>query len=103
MPVAQYTEEFVQGHDISATGEVFSLRIAESPQVALQIDGTAGADYAVDVSPDAATWFNGVSTYSAVTRVNDGWTQPEAWVRLRVTAAAAAGETADIYLAATQG
>lgn len=103
----RFTSAFEESFDISAQGDIIVLHVREAPQVGLQIEATAEADYAVDVGPDGTTWFENVETYEAAnedtTRIDDGWTQPEEWLRVRVSAAAAAGETADVYVAATQG
>lgn len=103
----RFNDYYEAGVDIATTGSKFELDISDAPQVGLQLTATAEADYAFDVSPDGSAWFPAVTTYEAAnmdtTRIDDGWTLPEAWVRLRVTAAAASGNTADIYLAATRG
>ena len=77
------------------------------PLVSLNIEATAEASYAVDVThveddPAQADWFEGEETYDAAnldtTDLRDGFQVGDARMRVRVTSAAANGETADVTI-----
>ncbi|NLV11883.1 hypothetical protein [Haloarcula argentinensis] len=91
--------------DISTTGVVLTAETPGDALVSLNIDATADASYALDVSPtgDASDWFDGEETYNQADvddpqDIRDTFIAGDAYVRIRVTDAAAAGETADITI-----
>jgi hypothetical protein len=91
---------FKPGAPIDETGAIATLDTEYQDALAVHISGGEAAAYALDVSPDNETWFEGAATYSgsAIDAVEH---RPEAYVRVRVTTAATtAGTTADVYLAA---
>lgn len=92
---------------IDSTGEVATFDLGDAPSqghvVSLNIDGTTAADYAVDIGVrdgDGGTkWYTDEETYSA-SAISDAWKQSDRFLRLRVTSAAGAGDTADIAVSA---
>jgi hypothetical protein len=65
--------------------------------VSLNIVGSAVADYALDVSADGQTWF-GAEEVDSGTDIRDTFRLGDEYLRVRVTSAAANGETADVYV-----
>lgn len=97
--------ELNEGVAIDSTGELLSLTITGDRDVAVHVRGTASADYQIDVGvprDDGTTYWVSPSdrAYTGVTDIDETFAHPEAKLRLRVTTAAAAGETADVYVAA---
>lgn len=89
------------GLDISATGALFTLDIAAADLLDVYIDGQAAADYEVRAGPNESTIYP-----SAVVSLTGGTDYASAGNRLaahaievRVTTAAGAGDTADVYVA----
>jgi len=80
---------------IDATGEIAETSVEIAKLVSLNIVGDSTADYALDVSPDGETWFADEATYSG-TDIRDVFDLTDRFVRFRVTAAAGAGDTANI-------
>jgi hypothetical protein len=93
--------KLIEGAAIDATGVIVEADVSYASDVGLHLTGTDTADYAVDVSPDGSTWFQGVDTFSATDDIDTVLTRPEAKLRVRVTSAAATGgATADVYVGA---
>lgn len=90
--------ERVTGVDLSQTGEVVVIQVIGDVHVSLDIEGTADAEYAVDVSPDATNWTEGLYAYGPGTSIRDDFSVPDKYLRVRVTTAAADGDTADVTL-----
>ena len=97
MPNIQQTTRFEE-HDISESGVVGVVPVPRRPLVSVNIDATATASYAVDVGPDRETWFENETTYDDTDTVRDMFEVGDAFIRIRVTDNAAAGETADIII-----
>jgi hypothetical protein len=81
------------------------------PIVSLNIEATADASYALDVAPEVDDsnppenddYFEGEETYDQADEpdpqdVRDTFIAGDGWLRIRVTDAAAAGETADVTI-----
>jgi len=83
------------GLDISSTGEIFRETIQDSRLVSINIKGDATADYALDVSPDNDTYFDAEETYSG-TDIRDAFELTDRYLKIRVTSAAGANDTADV-------
>ena len=87
---------------IDSTGEIFETTVKLSKLVSVNIDATAEADYALDVSPDGDTYFNAEAEYLSsnmdTTDVRDTFDVTDRYLRLRVTSAAGAGETATVVV-----
>jgi hypothetical protein len=85
---------------IDSTGEVYETTVKLSKLVSVNIDATAEADYALDVSPDGDIYFNAEAEYLSsnmdTTDVRDTFDVTDRYLRLRVTGAASAGATATI-------
>lgn len=115
--MTQQSDTFEPDVPIDTTGALSDfagdgvIRVEGPADIGLQIDATAQADYAIDVGvrqdDGSIRWFTGEIEYLQAdmdtTTISDAWVHVAEYLRLRVTAAAATGETADIYLAeATQ-
>lgn len=85
------------GLDISSTGEIFRTTIEDSRLISINIEGDATADYALDVSPDNDTYFDAEETYSG-TDIRDAFEITDRYVRIRVTSAAGANDTATVTI-----
>jgi hypothetical protein len=83
---------------IDSTGEKIRRAVPGETLVALNVEGTESADYAVDISADGETWFADGETYSLTTSVSDQFRAAAAYIRVRVTTEASADETADIAI-----
>jgi len=83
---------------IDSTGEKMRREVPGDTLVALNIEGADPADYAVDTSADGETWFADKETYSITASVAGQFRVAAVYIRVRVTAAASAGETADITI-----
>jgi len=85
---------------IDSTGEVYETTVKLSKLVSVNIDATAEADYALDVSPDGDIYFNAEAEYLSsnmdTTDVRDTFEVTDRYLRLRVTGAASADATATI-------
>jgi len=90
------------GADISTTGTKVRLDTSDKSLVGIQINGDADASYAVDVSEDGDNWYEEVATYATTQSVSDSLDRAERFVRVRVTTAAGAGDTADILISAAR-
>lgn len=91
-------DTFEAGVAVDAEGEVARLEIGGRDTVTFTISaGTA--NYVLEVSHNGSDW----QTYKDEGAVSDGITETIAarHVRLYINAAGGAGETADIYMAAT--
>lgn len=96
-------ESIHQDLDISSTGPLITHRADGDVLISLNIEATAAASYAVDVGPDGDTWFEAEATYDQAdvddaTDIRDAFELGDRHLRLRVTDAAADGETATITL-----
>ncbi|EMA19012.1 hypothetical protein [Haloarcula argentinensis] len=103
--VQKQSKTRASGADISTTGVVLRAETPGDALVSLNIDATADASYALDVSPtgDPQDWFEAEETYAAadvddLQDIRDTFVAGDAYIRVRVTSAAAAGETADITI-----
>lgn len=85
------------GVDIGTTGEVAVVNTSRRMEMTVDIDGSASADFEVQVSPDAADWET-VNSYSAASSTYETFDIAQKYLRVVVTAAAASGETADITI-----
>lgn len=92
-------------HEVSidSTGEIARFDLGDSPSqahvVSLNLEAAATASYAVDVGVrdgDGVRWFEGEATYADTDAISDAWEQADRYLRVRVTSAAAADETATI-------
>jgi hypothetical protein len=85
---------------IDSTGEVYETTVKLSKLVSVNIDATAEADYALDVSPNKDIYFNAEAEYLSstmdTTDVRDTFDVTDRYLRIRVTSAATAGATATI-------
>lgn len=98
----------VYEESIEATGSIAELDLEDAGRtgrglhIGLNIEGSEAASYAIDVGgPDGnggIHWFTDVQTYDGVSEVADAWTHTARYLRLRVTSAASAGSTAQVYL-----
>ena len=91
------------GLAIDATGEIFQSSVEIAKLISVNIQATANADYALDVSPDGDTWFDAEVEYVAADEpdpqdIRDVFELTDRYVRLRVTAAATADATADVVV-----
>jgi len=83
---------------IDSTGEVVSTSIQESVLVGVEIAADDTADYALDVSPDGNTYFEAEATYTDTDEVRDVFELSDRYIKIRVTTAASANSTADIFI-----
>jgi len=89
--------------DISTTGVIAETTTTGDPIVSLNIEATAAASYAIDVSADGETWFEGEVVYDQAdvddaTDIRDTFQVGDARMRVRVTTAASSGETATVTI-----
>jgi exosome complex RNA-binding protein Csl4 len=93
--------------DISSTGEIVRAEVPSDHVVSVNIEATADASYAIDVAavddPGADDWFEGEVTYDQADEsdpqdIRDTFVLGDRWMRIRVTTAAGAGETATVTL-----
>lgn len=92
------------GVDISGTGTLLTLSsgVRGRDSAGWQVRGDAAADYRIDIKIDGV-WFEGVASYSSTQTVNDGQSLPEAdEIRIELTSAAGAGDTADVAAGVTR-
>ena len=94
-----------EGQDISAEGVIAEADLKGDVLVSLNIEGTAAASYALDVSAtgEDGDWFKGEETYDQAnlddaTDIRDSFRFGHRHLRVRVTDPAAAGETADVTI-----
>jgi len=80
---------------IDSTGEVLEVDTGGDKAVAVNIEGDATADYALDVGPDGSVYFDNEETYSG-TSISDTFRLPDRYLRLRVTTAASSTDEATI-------
>jgi hypothetical protein len=91
--------------DISSTGEKIRAKTTGDARVSLNIEATADASYALDVSPtgDNGDWFEDEETYDQSEvddpqDIRDAFIAGDAYIRVRVTSAGGNGETADFTI-----
>jgi len=96
MPREQETTT-VEAQPIDQTGTILSAETYGDVLVSLNIEATASTDFAIDVSADGDTWFENEETYTG-SSIADTFVVGDRHLRVRVTAAAANGETADVTL-----
>lgn len=93
--------------DISETRVLAAAEIPGDRLVSINIEATADASYAIDVSaepePDADGWFEGEVVYDQADEpdpqdIRDVFELGDRTLRVRVTDPAAAGETADVTI-----
>lgn len=89
------------GLDISGTGAILTLDLDGDDLVDVYIDGSAAADYEVRAGPNTNNIFPAsVLDFTAATDYASAGNDIAAGaIQLRVTTAAAAGDTADVYVA----
>jgi len=97
MTATKHVVETFSDVAIDSKDVIASTSINDSLTVSLNIVGDNTADYALDVSADGDTWFEGEETYSG-SDVRDAFDITDRYVRLRVTSAATADSTADITI-----
>jgi len=104
MPRVQ-RETIEEEQDISAEGVIAEAHIKGDVLVSLNIEGTAAASYAVDVSASGedGDWFQDDRTYNQAdvddaTDIRDDFRFGHRHLRVRVTEPAAAGNTADVTI-----
>lgn len=91
------SQDDISGYDLGSTGTILKLQTAGGCQCGWLIEGTAAADYVVEVRGNDVDWIE-IDSYSSATSVDDGKIAPEALqIRIRNTSTAA-GETADVML-----
>lgn len=83
---------------IDSTGEKMRRAVPGDTLVALNIEATEETSYALDISADGETWFTDERTYNLTASVSDRFRVAAAYIRVRVTTTASAGETADITI-----
>ena len=83
---------------IDEIGEVFETSVEIAKLISINIEGTEEAAYALDVSPDGETWFADEVEYELGQDIRDVFEMTDRHVRIRVTTAASADETADITI-----
>lgn len=95
--MAQRQDETVRTDEpIDTTGVIVEAEIPGDALVSLNVEGTVATDYQLDVSADGETWFEAEATYTGTDSVSDVFELGDRYLRLRVTSAAATGETADV-------
>lgn len=82
---------------IDTTGEKIEVDTEGKKTVAVNIEGDASADYALDVGPDGNTYFDDEETYSG-TSISDTFILPDRYLRIRVTTAAGGSDQATITI-----
>lgn len=94
-----------EAQDISAAGVIAEAHIKGDALVSLNIEATAAASYAVDVSAtgDDGDWFEAEEEYDQAevedaTDIRDSFRFGHRHLRVRVTDPAADGETADVTI-----
>jgi len=97
------SKQVVQRHfedvSVDSTGTVVETTIQESKLVGVELKADDTADYALDVSPNGGnTYFNSEEIYKSTDEVRDVFEITDRTLRLRVTAAASNGTTADIFI-----
>lgn len=85
--------------DIATTGERLRLEVDDLTTVSVSIDGTASADYALEADLGDGEYVE-FAAFTGATDVKEVLSLAAQSIRLSVTSAAAAGETADVKLAA---
>lgn len=98
-------ETIEEGQDISAAGVIAEAHIKGDVLVTLNIEATAAASYALDVSAtgEDGDWFEEEETYDQAdvddaTDIRDDFRFGHRHLRVRVTEPAADGETADVTI-----
>lgn len=83
---------------IDSTGEKMRREVPGDTLVALNIEATEEASYALDISADGELWFTDERTYSLTASVSGQFRVAAAYIRVRVTTASSAGQTANITI-----
>ncbi|MDS0258568.1 hypothetical protein NDI56_03975 [Haloarcula sp. S1CR25-12] len=100
-------EHTVTDAPIDETGEIARVEVPGDRLVSINIEASADASYAVDVaagkSPGTDDWFEGEVVYDQADvddaqDIRDAFILGDRYLRIRVTDAAGAGETADVTI-----
>lgn len=95
-------QEHKTGQDISSTGVLFTLPLHGAEALDIYVDGDAAANYAIRAGPSENDIFrdNVIELTGGTDYSNIGNRIAAAAIEVRVTQAAGATDTADVYVAA---
>lgn len=89
---------FDTGLDVSSTGSLLELDTQGKTTLDIGLTATASVSVVLEASPNGSDWFGPFKSWTGVTAINSGLFVGARYVRLRLTSAGSAGDTADAFL-----